>query len=263
MDGASFDPRDHPFFRALRTLPRPVIVAHRGWSARFPENTLSAFDAAAGAGAEMLEFDVHETADGHCVCIHDETLDRTTDAVARYGRDSIAVASTTLAEIRELDAGSWFEPRFAGERVPTLGSVLDRHAPQLLLMLEHKGGTVTNLLEELESHPARHRVMVQSFDLDFVAECRTRAPWLALGALGEGRLDHDRWRRITELGVGLIHWNVHDLRSSDLSMIRGAELLSCVYTANSDVEWMGCSSMGITAVTTNHPDRYAELRRRG
>jgi glycerophosphoryl diester phosphodiesterase len=263
MDGTGCDPRDHPFFRALRSLPRPIIVAHRGWSARFPENTLCAFDAAVGAGAEMLEFDVHETADGHCVCIHDETLDRTTDAVARFGRDAIGVASTTLAEIRALDAGGWFEPRFTGERVPTLASVLDRLAPKLLLMLEHKGGSVTTLLESLVSHPARQRVMVQSFDLDFVAECRSRAPWLALGALGEGVLDDDRWRRITELGIGLVHWNVHDLRADDLAKIRGADLLSCVYTANSEVEWLGCATMGITAVTTNHPDRLAGLRNRG
>ncbi|MBI9083208.1 MAG: hypothetical protein JEZ11_06380 [Desulfobacterales bacterium] len=100
------------FFRS-----HPLIIAHRGVSARFPENTLAAFAAALDAGAEMVELDVTLTRDRHLVVIHDDTLDRTTD-----GRGE--VAALTLSELGQLDAGFWFDPAFSGERIPTLDEVL-------------------------------------------------------------------------------------------------------------------------------------------
>lgn len=95
----------------------PLIIAHRGLSARFPENTLAAFAAALDAGAEMMELDVTLTRDRQLVVIHDDTVDRATDGAG-------TVSAMTLADLRRLDAGSWFDPRFAGERIPTLDEVL-------------------------------------------------------------------------------------------------------------------------------------------
>ena len=94
-----------------------TVLAHRGWSGRAPENTLAAFRLAAGAGFGF-ELDVGLTADGHAVVLHDDTLDRTTD-----GHGPLDHAS--LAEVRRLDAGSWFSPAFRGERVPLFTEVLD------------------------------------------------------------------------------------------------------------------------------------------
>lgn len=97
--------------------PPPQIVAHRGLLRHAPENTLSNFRACLELRLGF-EFDVSRTADGHLVCIHDDTVDRTTDGSGR-------VAELTLAQIRRLDAGSWFAPDFAGEKVPTVEEVLD------------------------------------------------------------------------------------------------------------------------------------------
>src|SRR5208282_1627382 len=84
-------------------------IGHRGASGRFPENTLSSFRAAIEAGADMCELDVQMTRDGVAVVIHDDTVDRTTDG---HG----AVAAMTLAELKRLDAGAWFDHKSAGDR---------------------------------------------------------------------------------------------------------------------------------------------------
>src|SRR3954468_2849706 len=89
-----------------------LIVAHRGLLRHAPENTLANFRACLELRLGF-EFDVQRTKDGHLVCIHDETVDRTTNGTG-------TASGMTLEQIRRLDAGKWFDPRFAGEKVPTV-----------------------------------------------------------------------------------------------------------------------------------------------
>ena len=98
------------------------IIAHRGYSARAPENTLAALELGVSAGADAVEFDLHATADGVPVVLHDTTLDRTTD---RSGE----ISEVTLDELAGADAGSWFGPDFAGEPVPTVAEAFRRMTP--------------------------------------------------------------------------------------------------------------------------------------
>ncbi|MDR7518350.1 MAG: glycerophosphodiester phosphodiesterase family protein [Armatimonadota bacterium] len=98
--------------------PTVDVHAHRGGAGLAPENTLAAFRNALALGADYLEMDLHASADGEVVVIHDATLQRTTN-----GRGY--VRQTPLAELQRLDAGSWFHGRFAGERIPTLREVLE------------------------------------------------------------------------------------------------------------------------------------------
>jgi glycerophosphoryl diester phosphodiesterase len=100
------------------TQARTRVIAHRGFSAAAPENTIAAVRAAIAVQADMVEIDVTLTADDSIVVIHDEILDRTTDGKGEVSR-------FTLAELKQLDAGSWFDPSFAGEPIPTLDQVLD------------------------------------------------------------------------------------------------------------------------------------------
>jgi glycerophosphoryl diester phosphodiesterase len=114
---ARIDP-PHPAGPPIPAWRRPLRFAHRGASARAPENTLAAFEEAIRLGVDAIELDVHLSADGVPVVIHDDTVDRTTD-----GRG--AVGALSLAALRRLDAGSWFGARFRGERIPTLEEALD------------------------------------------------------------------------------------------------------------------------------------------
>lgn len=113
----------------------PLLVAHRGASDLAPENTMAAFRLAAAGGADVVELDVRLTSDGHVVVIHDGCLRRTSNG---WG----AVAHKKLAELKTLDAGSWFAPQFAGEPIPTLVEVLAwarDQDPRMALMIELKG----------------------------------------------------------------------------------------------------------------------------
>ena len=103
--------RDPFFFTMLNTLPQPVIFAHRGASAHAPENTLAAFELALEQGADGIELDVKLSADGQVIVIHDATVDRTTGA---HGR----VKDMSLAELRSLDAGSFFSEKFQEREDP-------------------------------------------------------------------------------------------------------------------------------------------------
>lgn len=94
------------------------VIAHRGYSARAPENTLAALEAAVAAGADAVEFDLHAAGDGVPVLFHDAELNRTTDAVG-------PLRLRTFEQLRRLDAGTWFSPDFAGERIPSLREALD------------------------------------------------------------------------------------------------------------------------------------------
>ncbi|MCI0439653.1 MAG: hypothetical protein L0177_11055 [Chloroflexi bacterium] len=98
-------------------MPKTVICAHRGLDDSAPENTLAAFEAALDRGM-AIEFDIQMTADGHLVIMHDQAVDRTTNGSGR-------VSEMTLSELRKLDAGSWFGPEFAGQRVPTFDEALE------------------------------------------------------------------------------------------------------------------------------------------
>ena len=116
-------------------LRKPLVIAHRGDTAAAPENTLPAFAAAIDAGAGGIELDVHPSRDGAPVVHHDYYLDRTTSGTG-------LVSDHTLAELRTLDAGGWFDERFAGEGIPTLEEVLSLATGRVRLEIELKGTTL-------------------------------------------------------------------------------------------------------------------------
>jgi glycerophosphoryl diester phosphodiesterase len=112
----------------------PVIaVGHRGTRKFAPENTIAAFEKAIAIGARAVEMDVRTTKDGEFVVMHDARVDRTTDGSGR-------VADMTLAEVRSLDAGSWFGPAFAGEKVPTLREALRALKGRAAIDIDFKDG---------------------------------------------------------------------------------------------------------------------------
>lgn len=112
---------------------KPTLLAHRGASAYAPEHTLEAYRLALKQGADFVEPDLQLTKDGVLICLHDTTLERTTNVAQRFpdramevkGKKTWPVSEFTLAEIQTLDAGSWFDAKFAGAKVPTLQEMID------------------------------------------------------------------------------------------------------------------------------------------
>lgn len=135
---------------------RPLIVAHRGLLQHAPENTLANFRACLELRLGF-EFDVRRTKDGHLVCVHDDTVNRTTNGTGN-------VADFTLEEVLRLDAGSWFDSRFAGEKVPTIEEVLklvaDHHQHDVLIAVDLKAeGVEQDVVRLAERHKVLDRLL--------------------------------------------------------------------------------------------------------
>jgi glycerophosphoryl diester phosphodiesterase len=121
----------------LFELSKPVVFSHRGYSALAPENTLSAFELAIQNGAEAVELDAKMSVDGEIMVIHDQTVDRTTNGKGR-------VNQLTLAELKALDAGSSFDAKYAGEKIPTLAEVFESIGGRALINVELTNYESTN-----------------------------------------------------------------------------------------------------------------------
>lgn len=218
------------------------VYAHRGASGQAPENTAAAFKLAIAQHADLIETDVQETKDGALVLIHDTALDRTTDVEQRYpGRAPWKVGDFTLAEIRTLDAGSWYAPKFAGERIPTLDEFLDLVHDRIGVDLELKSpglypGIEQKVADTLGDHkgwvgksPKEHLV-VSSFDWESLRafhkllrdvpvsaitsqvpdtdELTDLARWADSCAADFHHLDRGTADRVRDAGLGLIAWTV-------------------------------------------------------
>lgn len=239
----------------LRADGPTTTIAHRGFSARAPENTLSAFRAAIQAGADMLELDVIDSADGEPVVIHDDTVDRTTDGRGR-------VRGTTLAELRSLDAGSWFSREFAGERIPTLGQVLDLAAGRASVNIEIKSQTstevVARIVHEVRSRNLGPYVLLSSFADEHVRHSLELAPDIPRAALFD-RMPDDPCRQAEELGAVAV--NVHSRLASPELLVechrRGLALT--VFTVNGRSRLEALVGMGVDGVFTDQPDRLLDI----
>lgn len=132
----------------------PLIIGHRGASTSAPENTLAAFRQALEFGADGFELDAKLSADGEVVVIHDQTVDRTTDGTG-------AVRKLTLAQIKELDAGSKFDQKFKGEKVPTLEEVFQVLGGKMLIDVE-----LTNYASPSDALPEKVARLVRKYQLE-------------------------------------------------------------------------------------------------
>ena len=157
---------------------KTIVCAHRGNSSCVPENTLAAFKSALELKVDAIELDVHLSSDGEIVVIHDENTKRTT------GCNGL-IAGMTLKEIRQLDAGEWFDPKYKGEKIPTLKEVIQLVRGKTALFIEVKGkGSTRNILMKnlnflLKKFDLLDKVVVFSFRKDFVQKLKQVCPQIA------------------------------------------------------------------------------------
>ena len=154
-------------------MPVPtLIIGHRGASHCAPENTMAAFNLAWTEGADGIEADFRLSGDGRIVCLHDGSTGRTA------GKD-LAVASSSLAELRRLDVGGWLGAAWTGERIPTLAEVLGALPPGKKLFIELKSGpeiAVPLARELLQSGVAPEQLRLLSFSAPLLTEVKTLLP---------------------------------------------------------------------------------------
>ena len=163
-------------------LDRPLNFAHRGASHEAPENTLAAFLLAVELGADGIELAAQLSKDGQVVVIHDFDLETTTNGQG-------PVEDRTLADLRDLDAGSHYDPLFAGQRIPTLQEVIEAVGHQLLLNIELKTRDARDprlaqaVVRIVEENHLLDRVLVSSFNPLALRQVRKSNPWIPLGLL--------------------------------------------------------------------------------
>jgi glycerophosphoryl diester phosphodiesterase len=288
-----------PSYEPIVASPdRPIVVAHRGASGTLPENTMAAYELAIAQGAQIVEIDVHLTADDELVVIHDDTLERTTDVAEHmHDRSPWNVHEHTLDEIRSLSAGTDLEGR--PQQVPTLAEVVDlvrRHDVGLLIetktlyTADRLESAIARLVDRYDDGGAwtRARLMVGSFDWASLLRARAELPgvnlalivgWLAVsdgiitqsGPIGDGitapgtPLPELR-DQLAEEGVGYLGTMVlgmdgevaNRFSGDDVEWFRAGGVEINFITDEPDV-MRSYAERGVSSILTNHPDRLVEV----
>ena len=257
-------PTDSPAEQLLKSA-RPLVIAHRGYSAIAPENTLPAFQRALAAGVDLVELDYHHSKDGVLVVSHDFTLDRTTDATNRWGGHGLKVADRPLAELRELQAGLWFKPPYPGATLPTLDEALTVIQNGGMTLIERKAGDAAAGVKLLRDRNLINRVVVQAFDWDYLRDFRRLEPQQVLGALGppstrKGKKLEEMEKflspvwldEIKSFGAPAVVWN----KQVDAAAVKAAHergLKVWIYTINDEATARGLLSLGVDGIITDNP----------
>ena len=229
----------------------PFIIGHRGAAGLAPENTLAALREGIRQGAKFLEVDLQRSADGQLLIFHDTLLERTTNGLG-------ALCSRTWEELRQLDAGSYFSPDFAGERIPLLAEALALIMPHaaVTLVIEAKDPhtypyMARDLAEMLTQFQAEQRVIVISFDHVWLSEFHRLAPRVPLGALCWGNYFN---LNLPTLGIINVDWPRIILDPTFVSRMHGQGNQVWVYTVN-DLRLMRLLAwLGVSGLTTDYPN---------
>jgi len=235
-------------------------LGHRGAREVAPENTLASFLKAIELGADGVELDVMLSRDGQVVVIHDSSVDRTTDGTGR-------VNELSLAELKALDAGSWFSGEYAGERIPTLDEVMDALPSESVINIELKSLSpfdhklVTSVGRIVERHGRRDRVIISSFNPLLLWRTVRLDPAYQTGLLSAQSLPvflRDGWLAPL-VHAAALHPEYQQVSPAYVrrARLRGYHLN--VWNANQIDQFRTLMDLGVDSIITDRPDRLSLL----
>ncbi len=241
-------------------LSFPKVIAHRGASAAAPENTLAAFVMAQQQGADGIELDVMLSKDGQLVVIHDDSVNRTTNGTGK-------VAEMTLADLKQLDAGSAKDIKFAGERIPTLAEVFETFAGKFFINIELKNyasmldALPFKVMDLIRQYDVAGSVMISSFNPVNLTRFYRRMPEVPRGLLtmpGKSGALLRGW-----LGRGF-HYNAlhpyfQDVDDQLMAMCKKHHHEVNVWTVDDAQEILRLSALGVHSLITNDPQRTRQI----
>ena len=240
----------------LGTRPRPLIMAHRGNSARCPENTMVAFQQALADGVDIIETDLHVSADGVFMCIHDLTVDRTTNG-------SGAVRDMTCAELQKLSA-SYGQQEYTQETIPRLEQLLEILPGSVALALELKTddflneNTCQQLRDQIKGMNALERTVTLSFSRDRLRAVRRYAPDLPTGLISMTNLIPEK-----EWSMAGSFWPMMFLNPFYTWLAHKSGQFVCPLDPTPDSRLWFYRLTGCDAVLTNDPAQTARALGRG
>lgn len=227
-----------------------LIIAHRGASGTAPENTLAAARLGWERNADAVEVDIHLSADHKMVVIHDATTKRTTGVDYR-------VATTPYAQVAKLDAGSWKDKKYAGEKIPLLGQVVDAIPQDKKLVVEIKSGKkiVPYLKKSFKKHHKADQLIFISFDYEAIRAAKEAFPenkcfWLS------GSFKDDPQKVLDQVkadGLDGVDLNYRIVTPEIVNYAHGKKLEVHVYTVDDLAKARELKAMGVNSITTNLP----------
>ena len=234
---------------------RVLVMGHRGARGLAPENTIASFESARKIGVDCVELDVHVSKDADLIVMHDATVDRTTDGHG-YIKDM------SLSEIKALDAGSWFDPRYTGETAPTLTEVLEWSKGEMPLAIELKGGfeqgLVHRVIDLLWRYDMANDVILISFNHRALQHVKALTPEIRTGILYVARLvDSIAVARRSVADALHPNWNYVD-RELVLETHTAGLALS-TWTVNEPEDMRTLIEMGVDSIGTDYPDRLVAV----
>lgn len=236
---------------------RILRVGHRGAKGHAPENTLASFKLAAEMGVDAVETDVHLSKDGEIVLIHDHTVDRTTDG---HG----FVKDMTLAELKSLDAGRWFDPKFAGERILTLPELLAWAKGRVGVALEIKNGPIyypgiaAKTIGLLRDFDMLQQAILLSFDHVVLREAKMIGPEVATGILYVARLV-DPIAAARAAGADSLNPNWSFITPDLVESAHAAGLAVSPWCPNDLDTIRLLDQLGVDSLGTDYPDLFGRL----
>lgn len=255
---------------------RFLNVSHRGASGHAPEHTIASYQLGEQMHGDYIEIDLQMTKDGVLIAMHDETVDRTTDGTGR-------VKDMTLEEIKELDAGSWFneanpdkaKEEYAGLEVPTLEEVIEEFGRGSRYYIETKSpdvypGMEEELLRVLDKHKLlgpnenSSKVLLQSFSpesLQIINDINPNVPLVQLISYSSPAVITDEeLEEIKEyaIGIGASHTRIDE---AYVQKVREHDLLMHPYTVNNKEDMRRLIDWGVTGIFTDYPDRLKDVLR--
>jgi len=234
-----------------------LVMAHRGSMGHAPENTLAAFQLGIDQGCNAIELDIHLSKDGELVVIHDDTLNRTTNLTGK-------VNDLTVQELKQADAGSWFDEQFAGERIPLLEEVIDLVPPHILLNIEVKrsyGGQLeSKLLELLKRKNRIQHVVLSSFNLKSLKQLKLAEPEVKIGIIyNVNVVQHRDFANLMGVPVYSLHPNFQSIDPEDIQDAVSNGIKVFPYTINDEQDLKLAISHGVSGIITNFPDRLRSI----
>jgi glycerophosphoryl diester phosphodiesterase len=238
-------------------MKAPLIIAHRGSAGEAPENTLGSFKLALDQGCDAIELDIHLSADGEMMVIHDYTIDRTTTGAGR-------VRDMTVSELKQVDAGTKFHEKYTGERIPLLGEVFELVPGHIMINVEIKGGyhegIADKLAKLLRSHNRVDGVVVSSFNHKVLVELKRIDSDVKIGLLYTA--DFVNHRKVAELvgePVYSLHPHYSQISGSDISDAVSHGIQVYPYTINDEASMLHMIEAGASGIITDYPSRLKQL----
>lgn len=240
-------------------MGKSLNIAHRGFSGKYPENTMLAFEKAVEAGCSGIENDVQLTKDGVAVICHDELVDRTTN-----GRGPIA--GFTYKELLRLDAGVKYGKRFKDLKIPTLDEFLDYVKDKdIFLDIELKTGVVMYdgieemVIKKLHEYNVAQRTILSSFNHYSMVQCKKIDSNIKIGLLYEAGLYHPE-RYAEYVGADALHPYFYSVLHEEVVRdIKAKNIMINTYTVNDEKYMKKLIELGIDGIITNYPDKLGAL----